>query len=148
MADKDNIISFAERLRRKKEGDAGAGAEDSEQANESGEAEQREPLPGKLVWLRCAACNTLEYTEVVMAGGRTHNVCGNQVEEVELDIDVRAEFTIAHMNLERLEMLADAVEGERERFKEYQLRLRLIAGRNVDPYGITTETIAALPVER
>ena len=151
MADKDNIISFADRLRRKKgvgaKSDALTGAEDSEQAQETGDSEQREALPGKLVWLRCPACKTLEYTEVVMAGGRTHNVCGRQVEEVELDIDVRAEYTIAEMNLERLEMLAGAVEIERERFKEYQHRLRLIAGGDIAPYGDTPETLETLPIE-
>lgn len=105
-----------------------------------------EPLPGKLVWLRCPSCGTLEYTDVVMAGGRTHNVCGTQVEEVELDIDVRAEYTIAGLNLERLEMLTEAVRAQRERYEEYQRRLLLIARANVLPYPVDGDTPPRLPV--
>jgi hypothetical protein len=150
MSGKDNIISFADRLRAKEEAGteshAEAGAEEPGRARDTGDAEQGEALPGKLVWLRCPACDTLEYTEVVMAGGRTHNVCGNQVEEVQLDIDVRAEYTIAELNLERLEILAGAVEAQRQRFREYQERMRLIAGGEVASYPVSEEMLRALPV--
>ena len=82
MAEKDNIISLEDRLRRKEEvrGDAGqAGKQsDGEAAAEAGEAASTEPMPGKLVWLHCPVCDTLQYTEVVMGGGRAHNVCGTQ----------------------------------------------------------------------
>ena len=43
-----------------------------------------------------------------MGGGRLHNVCGERVEEVVVDIDARAEFTIAAINLERLKAIEAA----------------------------------------
>ena len=159
MADKDNIISLEDHLRRKQEADAGEevggqaeaaspGAEDGEQrADAEGAAEGADQaLPGKLVWLHCPACGTLQYTEVVMAGGRTHNECGNQVEEIELDIDVRAEYTIAEINLERLRMLSEAVQAQQQRYQEYQDRLRLIAGGEVASYLVSKDTVRQLPV--
>ena len=143
MSKKDNIIALEERLRHKEEvrGDVGQAAEQSD-----GEAASTEPMPGKLVWLHCPVCDTLQYTEVVMGGGRAHNVCGTQVEEIELDIDVRAEYTIADLNLARLEMLADAVEAQRQHFREYQERLGLIAGGAVEGYPVNKDTVQNLPV--
>ena len=146
MNEKDNIISLEERLRRKQEADAEEGQEATDPEAEGAAADVGEALPAKLVWLHCPACNTVQYTEVVMAGGRTHNVCGNQVEEIELDIDLRAEYTIAAINLERLRMLSEAVAAQRERYQEYQDRLRLIAGREVPAYPVNKDTVQKLPV--
>jgi hypothetical protein len=159
MAEKDNIISLQEQRQRRR-GKSEAAAPDGGEGPGGGKAAAKvtdttshaatetatEPLPGKLVWMRCPTCGTVEYTEVVMTGGRTHNVCGTQVEEVELDIDVRAEYTIAGLNLERLELLAGAVQAQRERYEEYQRRLRLIARANVLPYPVSGDTLQPLPV--
>jgi hypothetical protein len=134
----DKVISLAERLGRK-EGQTDKQAK--KQPREAGE-----PLPGKLTWLHCPACGTMEYTEAYMPGGRRHNVCGAPVEEVVLDVDVRAEFTIAALNLERLKAIEEAVGTQRARYEEYQERLRLMAGAEPVAYPLTADTVARLPV--
>jgi len=63
--------------------------------------EQMRSVSGWIVWLHCPSCKTLEYTEVRMDGGRIHK-CGNMVEEKEVAIDIRAEYTISCRNLELL----------------------------------------------
>lgn len=60
--------------------------------------------PATLVWLYCPTCETLEYTEIVAPNGRTHK-CGTIVEEAEVEVDLRAEFTITTHNLRRIEEL-------------------------------------------
>ena len=64
---------------------------------------QNEPIPGYLVWLHCPTCQTTEYTELRAKGGRLHNKCGTLVEEQEVAIDIRAEYTIVSRNLHLLE---------------------------------------------
>ena len=59
---------------------------------------------GKLVWLRCPTCNTIEYTEIIAPNGRSHS-CGMQVQEVEVEVDFRAELTIINRNLQLIEEL-------------------------------------------
>ncbi len=169
MADKDNVISLQERLRSRKQAreqvqeqeqgslvdptawqpadlreatGAGSGPGQGDPAN----TDNTTALPGKLVWLHCPACGTYQYTEVVMSGGRVHNVCGNTVEEVTVDIDVRAEFTVAQINLERLTTLATMLEHEQQRYQEYQHRLGLVAGHRVEPYPVTEEVLKTLPI--
>ncbi|MCP4753187.1 MAG: hypothetical protein GY866_20040 [Proteobacteria bacterium] len=63
-------------------------------------------IPGILVWLHCPGCNTFEYSEILAPNGRTHK-CGSLVEEVEVDVDLRAELTIARLNLEKINTLLD-----------------------------------------
>ena len=70
------VINFAERL-----------------ADRKAKEESRQ-IEGWLIWLHCPKCNTIEYTELRMPGGRVHK-CGTLVEEEEIPIDVRAEFTIS-----------------------------------------------------
>ncbi len=74
--------------------------------------ELEKPFPGRLVWLRCPKCQNIEYTEVVAPNGRSHK-CGTMVEEVEVKIDLRAELTITHYNLKKIEALLK----ENEKFK-------------------------------
>ncbi|MDX2471271.1 MAG: hypothetical protein QNL04_11925 [SAR324 cluster bacterium] len=57
---------------------------------------------GKLVWLFCPVCETIEYSEVVAPNGRSHK-CGTQVEEVEVELDLRAEAYMTHSNLKAIE---------------------------------------------
>lgn len=104
------------------------------------------PLPGRLVWLHCRTCGTFEYTELAMPGGRVHNRCGTRVEESALEIDLRAEYTIAEINLERLKSLTTLLEAQRARFLEYQERLRRQGGR-IEPYPLNEESAAKLPIE-
>ncbi len=152
--DKDNIISLAERRSKKGRGEAANEAERPEPTGAGAEADGApdagdqglEPLPGKITWLYCPACKTLQYTEVWLPGGRVHNVCGNQVEQAEVEIDVRAETTIAEINLERLRMLEQMIAAERGRFEEYQKRLALIAGGPPRPYPLDEATLERLPV--
>ncbi len=152
MAEKDNIISLQEQrqLRRAKDKsaapDGGEGAGGGE-APSTATSTATEPLPGKLVWLRCPTCGTIEYTEVVMTGGRTHNVCGTQVEESAVELDLRAEYTIAEINLERLSILEHLLQSERMRYEEYRKRLALAAGRSIEAYPFSEETMERLPVE-
>ena len=66
------------------------------------------PIAGCIVWLHCPKCNTLEYSEISMPDGRVHKKCGTMVEEEEIQIDVRAEYTISMRNSKRLdELLSD-----------------------------------------
>ena len=63
------------------------------------------PIPGFIVWLHCPKCNTLEYSEVTIPDGRVHKKCGTLVEEEEIQIDVRAEYTVSMRNSKRLDEL-------------------------------------------
>jgi hypothetical protein len=53
---------------------------------------------GKMVWLHCPKCETLEYTGIISPNGRMHN-CGTLVDEQEVELDLRAEITITEYNL-------------------------------------------------
>lgn len=103
-------------------------------------------MPAKLVWLYCPACETLEYTELVLPAGRIHQPCGTRVEEVEVAVDARAEYSLAELNLRQLERLAELVEGQRVRFREFQHRLELAAGRPLSSYPLTEDTVRVMPV--
>ncbi|MEE8554983.1 MAG: hypothetical protein V3T00_03930, partial [bacterium] len=73
MADDDNVISLeARRVRRRSERAEPGPAGDGEATPDSKEAEAAGPLPGKLIWLHCPACDTLEYSEIEIPGGRRH----------------------------------------------------------------------------
>jgi hypothetical protein len=104
------------------------------------------PVPGRLIWLYCPSCRTLEYTELELGGGRVHNLCGTQVHEAAVELDLRAEATIAKVNLERLAILEQLLAGQRERYEEYLRRLALAAGRPLEPYPAGPESAAGLPV--
>ena len=113
--------------------------------------EDLRPIPGHLIWLHCPTCGTKEYTELQIPGGRVHR-CGTLVEEVEVPIDVRAEYTIALRNIEKIqdiEKKADenwslkkflsktktVLQQMKSAEQEYQRRLRLIAGKSFEPYA-------------
>ena len=66
---------------------------------------RKTPIPGLIVWLYCPKCKSLEYSELEMPNGRVHKPCGILVEEVEVQIDVRAEYTISLRNSKRLDEL-------------------------------------------
>ena len=63
------------------------------------------PITGWITWLYCPKCKSLEYTELEMPNGRVHKKCGTLVEEEEVQIDVRAEYTISLRNSKRLDGL-------------------------------------------
>ena len=63
------------------------------------------PINGSITWLYCPKCKSLEYSELEMPNGRVHKKCGILVEEVEVQIDVRAEYTISLRNSKRLDQL-------------------------------------------
>ena len=80
------------------------------------------PYPGTLVWLHCPKCNTVEYTEIVAPHGRTHK-CGTLVEEKEVSLDLRAEYTITQFNLKQISKLLH---------KNKESRLRKLISRSLD----------------
>ncbi len=111
------------------------------------------PIPGVVVWLHCPTCQTTEYTEVPMTGGRTHK-CGTLVEEVKVAIDVRAEYTISQWNLKLLEegnaansskkskllnkllgITAPLIQQIKQNEIEYQRRLELMTSEKLTPYA-------------
>ena len=150
---KEKVISLAERRKAKQRSQdedaplsSPAGSEAAEAAGPEKEAAPLGPIPGKLIWLHCPTCGTMQYTEVFMTGGRTHDSCGTQVKEAVVDIDVRAEFTLAGINLERLRALGSLLESQRARYEQYRERLGLMAGGEPEPYPLTEETLKALPV--
>ena len=63
------------------------------------------PISGWITWLYCPKCKSLEYSELEMPNGRVHKKCGTTVEEKEVQIDVRAEYTISLRNSKRLDEL-------------------------------------------
>jgi hypothetical protein len=63
------------------------------------------PISGWITWLYCPKCKSLEYSELEMPNGRVHKKCGTLVEEEEVQIDVRAEYTISLRNSKRLDEL-------------------------------------------
>ncbi len=67
------------------------------------EREERR-YPGRMVWLHCPKCKVVEYTEIVAPHGRKH-LCGTDVEEDVVELDIRAEATIARYNIERIDRL-------------------------------------------
>ena len=56
------------------------------------------------MWLSCPQCSTIEYTEIRAPYGRSHK-CGAQVQEIEVEVDLRAELTITRFNLETIHTL-------------------------------------------
>lgn len=114
--------------------------------DEAGVGGGERPEPGRMVWLYCPTCRTIEYTELELAGGRVHNVCGTQVHEAPVELDLRAEATIAQVNLERLELLQSLLDGQRQRYEEYRHRLNLAAGHPLEPYATDSRPAQSLPV--
>ena len=145
MPDDSNVIFLEQHRNARKEPAPEPAPEPAREAG-SGERTPAAPLPGKLIWLHCPVCKTLEYTEFSVPGGRVHNVCGTMVEEAALDVDLRAEYTIAELNLERLKMLSDLMAGQRNRFQEYQRRLRKLAGGKLSGYPNRDAIVKSLPV--
>ena len=152
MAKDKNVISLDERRRGSGHGSARGHASRTEPAAPAAGASDpaagapQTPVPGRLIWLYCPACRTVEYTELAMAGGRVHNVCGTQVQEAAVELDLRAEHTVARINLERLGVLEQLLASQRQRYEEYLHRLNVAAGRPLEPYAVSDESAAALPV--
>ena len=126
------VINFAERL-----------------ADRKAKKESRK-IEGCLIWLHCPQCNTIEYTEMRMPGGRIHK-CGTLVEEEEIPIDIRAEFTISQRNVDKLDKLKEKqksskvmkfvgggmkslVKQLRTREEEYQKRLQNMTSEHLSNY--------------
>ena len=68
-----------------------------------------EPIIGKIIWLYCSKCKSLEYSEVQLPSGRIHKICGTLVKEKEVKVDIRTEYTISLKN----SMLLDKVFEEK-----------------------------------
>ena len=137
QTNQDNIVSidFRKRAQHRDQSRAGGGETPPTSTTEGAGTSAREgAFPGKLYWLYCPTCGTVEYTEVPMPGGRTHNMCGTLVEEAEVDLDFRAELSLADINLERLRMFEQVIQKQRAHFEEYRKRIMLAAGRNLDAY--------------
>ena len=127
------VINLADR-RAKKEDDA-----------------RKAPISGWITWLYCPKCRSLEYSELEMPNGRVHKKCGTLVEEEEVEIDVRAEYTISLRNSKLLDELFKETKipgflkpfakkgmGMLENLQaaevEYRKRLGNIVNGAVDPY--------------
>tara|TARA_Y100001970_G_scaffold281858_1_gene393530 strand:+ start:2371 stop:2889 length:519 start_codon:yes stop_codon:yes gene_type:complete len=127
------VINLADR-RAKKENDA-----------------RNAPIHALITWLYCPKCKSLEYSEIEMPNGRIHKQCGNMVDEEEVEIEVRAEYTISLRNSRRLDELFEGTKipgflkpvakkgiGMLERLqaaeKEYRRRLENIVDGPVIPY--------------
>lgn len=154
MSEEDKVVSL-DRLREKRRerreqepaGEAGpAAGEAGGSPPPHGEAGRPEPIPARLYWLHCPTCDTLEYTEEAIPGGRRHK-CGTVVAEAEVEIDARAEHTIAAVNLERIRTLTEYLEAQRRHYEEYQRRLRALAGEAPAPYPLDEDTARQLPIE-
>jgi hypothetical protein len=160
MSDDSKIISLSDRARQRKDARStprhgrrkappGAGPPASATGAAGAAPPQpapNAPLPAKLVWLYCPVCETLEYTELALPAGRVHQPCGTKVEEIEVAVDARAEYSLAELNLRQLERLAELVEGQRVRFRELQHRLELAAGQPLSSYPLTEDTVRVMPV--
>jgi len=119
---------------------------------------------GKMVWLHCPKCETLEYTEIISLNGRMHK-CGTLVEEKEVVLDLRAEITITEYNLavidgllkknnrfklvkiisKSLDKALNALKSSEEAYRE---RLLHAAGMIVPPYPDEFESLKdKLPIK-
>ncbi len=120
--------------------------------------EAEKPYYGKMVWLFCPKCESLEYTEIISPAGRMHN-CGTLVEEREIELDLRAEITITEANLKTIDLLLKKNSGFKlvkivsksldkalialkSSEKTYRERLMLAAGMSVPPYPGEIESIS------
>ncbi|MEE8436143.1 MAG: hypothetical protein V3S64_15255 [bacterium] len=153
MSKKDNVISLEERRRQaagQMTGDSSGNAATVETpGRETTVPENTVPentVPGRLIWLHCPTCDTLEYTEMALGGGRVHNVCGTHVAEAEVELDLRAEHTIARINLERLSILENLLSEQRRKFEEYLQRLSLAAGKPLEEYSFSEALLEKLPI--
>jgi hypothetical protein len=154
MSDDSNIISLSDRARQRKgprpagnSGPAQAGAQQGTATSTSAaQPAATKPVPAHLVWLYCPTCQTLEYTEMQLPNGRVHQPCGTRVEEVVVPVDARAEYSLAELNMRQLDKLAELVEGQRARFREYQQRLELAAHQPLSSYPLTEDTVRIMPV--
>ena len=140
---KDNVVSLDRARIRRTESQTGETAAEPEGAREADQTP--EAIPGSITWLHCPSCDTLEYTEIAMEGGRRHK-CGSIVEEAEVEIDVRAEYTISQINLERIRALSDYLESQRRHFEEYSRRLETIAGETPAAYPMSEDLMKLFPV--
>lgn len=145
MADESKVISLAARRRNKRQRDPAPKTPGGAVPAPTKDEDPR-PVPAQMVWLFCPTCKTLEYTELVLPGGRRHNVCGTVVREAVVDVDARAEYTLAELNLRRLAALAELLDAQRARFIEYQERLAKAAGRTINAYPLTEVAVQNLPV--
>lgn len=136
------------------------------------EKEQNQQLLGYLIWLHCPTCKTTEYTMVLMEGGRIHK-CGTMVEEKEVPIDIRAEYTLCQRNLEIIDKwhkktnapkildklfnpIRSALNQVESNEREYMKRLQTLVRENIEPYpeewdpqkdGIEVQTIPPLGIQ-
>jgi hypothetical protein len=83
---------------------------------------------------------------MIVPGGRRHNVCGSQVFEATVEVDARAEHTLAELNLRRLAALEELLDAQRKRFLEYQERLAKAASQPLTAYPLTEVSVQSLPV--
>ncbi len=90
--------------------------------NRKKKEEAEKPYLGTLVWLYCPSCETFEYTEIVAPHGRTHK-CGTIVEEIEVSLDLRAEYTLTQFNLEKVNELLH---------KNKESKLRKLISKSLD----------------
>ncbi|MDH4248301.1 MAG: hypothetical protein OEW39_10835, partial [Deltaproteobacteria bacterium] len=143
-----NVVSLTARREQKLQGQQPRAQAPGEAPPPSapGASAAAEPVDGRLFWLYCPTCHTLEYTELAMSGGRIHGPCGTRVQEASVDLDLRAEFTIAHLNLERVQLLETLLRQQRTRYQEYQHRLGLAAGVTLQPYDLKEGNLTRLDV--
>ena len=116
------------------------------------EEERNAPIHAVIIWLYCPKCKSLEYSELEMPNGRIHKQCGTMVEEEEVEIEVRAEYTISLRNSKRLDQLFEGTKipgflkpvakkgmGMLERLQtaeqEYRSRLENIVEGPIIPYS-------------
>ena len=140
MANDENVISLDARRGERQEQEK-PGKKPAKEGGPGAPGTEDRPVSGRLIWLYCSTCNTLEYTEMAMSGGRVHNACGTQVQEAEVELDLRAEYTLAGINLERIRIIENLLEGQRLRYEEYRRRIALAAGRNLEPYAAPEEAL-------
>ena len=126
--------------------------------------EAEKPYPGVLVWLHCSSCKSVEYTEIVAPHGRTH-MCGSIVKEVEVSLDLRAEYTITLLNLRKINELLEknkesklrklisksldnALIALKQSEETYMSKLHVAAGSQIPPYPGDLEKLRdSLPIK-
>ncbi len=109
------------------------------------------PIFSVITWLYCPKCKSLEYSELEMPNGRIHKQCGTMVEEEEVEIEVRAEYTISLRNSKLLDKLFEGtkipgflkpfakkgtgmLESLQVAEQEFRRRLENIVDGSVTPY--------------
>lgn len=76
---------------------------------------------GILIWLYCSKCKSLQYTATKSINGRVHK-CGTEVIEIEVPLNLRAEYTICLKNIQILKKIEESNDNKIKSIKTDKIK--------------------------